>query len=189
MKIEYYQKYKELKKEKQIFCYSGAMHFNDVILLKELIEKILLVHDVENKQRRKLINILIEALQNTYIHGAGRIDASEKAGQECMLLLGKENQDFFIVLGNLIKKERVRELEEKLQKLIKMEINEIRELYLETLNKGELTEKGGASLGLVRMFIDSAKNSYYKFDEVDEYHAFFSIELTVTHELLKKNAK
>ena len=69
-----------------------------------------------------------------------------------------------------------------------MEINEIRVMYLETLNRGELTEKGGASLGLVKMFIDSGKKSFYRFDEIDELHSFFTIELIVTYDLLK-NAK
>jgi hypothetical protein len=179
MKIEYYQKYKELKKENHIFTYTGSLGFKDVILLKELIEKILLAQSAESKQKRKVMNILIEALQNIYLHGETHANNHDHPGQDCMLFLGKEAHSYFVVFGNFIKNRALPLLEQKLEQLTEMDIPTLRGLYLRTLDKGEITNKGGASLGLVKMFIDSGKNSFYKFDPVDEEYSFFSIELKV----------
>lgn len=177
--MEYFTKYKELKKDKYIFTYSGALEFKDVILLKELIEKILVIQSTGIKQKRRVLNILIEALQNSFLHGDNHHYNAENSSIDCMLLIGKEDGAYFIVLGNFIRNEAVPLLREKLDKLIHMDMSELRGMYLQTLDRGVITTKGGASLGLVKMFLDSSKNSTYQFHPFDEAYSFFSIELMV----------
>ena len=177
--MEYYQKYKELKKEQYIFTYTGALNFKDVILLKELIEKILVIQSAGTRQKKRIINILIEALQNSFLHGESQTTSPEQVSLDCMLLVGKEDNTYTIVLGNFIKISAIPMLKEKLDKLIDMDLQKLKSFYLETLDRGELTEKGGASLGLVKMLIDSEKNSSYHFYPFDKEYSFFSIELRV----------
>ena len=177
--VMYYEKYKNLKEENYIFTYTGTLNFKDVIMLKELIERILLIQDAGNKQRRKIINIIIEALQNSYLHGQSQSKDQESGGQDCLVLLGKEKESYFIVFGNYIKKSSMAILEHKLEALSGMEMEELRQVYLETLDKGEITQKGGASLGLLKMFLDSGKDSTYQFSSVDDEYSFFSLKLNV----------
>jgi hypothetical protein len=50
---------------------------------------------------------------------------------------------------------------------------------MEMLDRGEITDKGGAGVGLVKMFMDCKKNVSYSFYEVNEDVSFFAIELRV----------
>ena len=178
--FEYYQKYKDLKKDNYIFTYSGNLKFSDIILFKDLIEKILEMQSAENKQKRRIINILIEALQNIYCHGELQLNNLDQS-DDCLLLLKKENSIYHIVIGNFIKNSAIENLKTKLDNLNKLEIPDLKKLYREILSKGELTGKGGASIGLVKIFMDSSKNIAYEFKEIKKEHSFFTLEIKVSN--------
>ncbi len=175
--MEYYKKYLELKRDNHVFTYTGPLSFDDVVLLRQLIEKILELQEVENKQKRKIVNIIIEALQNIQLHGVS-ID-SDKSRRECFLFLGKENGYYILLIGNFVENKLINHLKEKIEALKHLSIPQLKELYLSTLDRGEISDKGGASLGLVKMFLDSSKNSNYDFNQVDDEYSFFTLEMKV----------
>ena len=178
--MQHYQKYKELTKNNEIFTYSGPLNFHDVIHWKELIEKLLIQQNVENKQKRRIINILIEGLQNIQLHGEPDKAVLVGSVRTCLILLIKELDEYVLIFGNYIKKNERRGLEEKIVTLENLNQAALKQLYMQKIEKGEITEKGGAGLGLIKMFLESNKNTSYSFQSINDLHSFFTLELRVS---------
>ena len=176
--MEHYQKFRDLKREHHIFSYTGPLGFEDVISLHQLIEKILIIQKTDVRQKRRIVNIIIEGLQNIQLHGAKGAE-NNSVGKDCLFMLGKKQDVFFLVLGNFITSDIIDVLKAKLEELNHMDMAHIKALYMEILEKDEINSKGGASLGLVKMFMDSNKNFKFNFHKVDDQYSFFTFELNI----------
>jgi hypothetical protein len=176
--MDYFQKYKDLRKENHVFTFTGNLNFQDVILLKELIEKLMVLQNADNKLKRRVVNILIEALQNIHNHG-GKGTNNPDAGYDCLLRVCKDYDGYILLSVKYVYKSSLEVFLKKLQKLDYLNLPELKQLYMEMLDRGEITDKGGAGVGLVKMFMDCKKNVSYSFYEVNEDVSFFAIELRV----------
>ena len=176
--MDYLQKYIDLRLENHIFTYTGNLNFQDVILLKDLIENMMVLQNADNKLKRRVVNILIEALQNIHKHGRKRENHPD-SGYDCLLRVCRDDTDYILVSGNYVHKCSLHVFRNKLHKLDTMSVPELKQLYLEMLDKGEITDKGGAGVGLVKMFMDCNKHVSYSFYDVSEEVSFFAIELRV----------
>jgi hypothetical protein len=60
-----------------------------------------------------------------------------------------------------------------------LEKEQVHSLYLEILDKGEISNKGGAGLGILRVLKDSGSKLDFNFQEIEENRSFFSMEIKV----------
>ena len=56
---------------------------------------------------------------------------------------------------------------------------EIYNLYLDILDRGRISEKGGAGLGILRVMKDSGQNVEYDFVVDETQRTFFSMEIKI----------
>lgn len=161
-----------------IFGYRGT-------LTNELITSILQLADVKLKElkapfkkKKAIINILIECLQNILYHSEATQEAG-LLGPQCIFLLGKTDEKFFIQIGNYVQNGVKSLLKSKLDYMNTLQQDEIHNLYLEVLDKGQISEKGGAGLGILRILKDSGQQVDYEFFPVDDASSFFCMEINV----------
>src|SRR5207302_1113743 len=128
-------------------------------------------------------HILVECLQNVYHHKEALKEADENLEEEkssaiFMIAKGKENS-YRIITGNFILNENADELRSKLEKISSMNNEDLRAYYLETLSTTELSDKGGAGLGMIDIARKSGHKLDYKFDKVSEQYSFFSLGVII----------
>lgn len=119
---------------------------------------------------KRIFSILIEGLQNILIHGE-----TTDEGQPALLIVASNESHYRIVLGNVALAADREKLVNYLNKLNRMDEEEVKAFYLEILNNGLISSKGGAGLGFITMRMKSKGQLNYRFDELGDDLLFFSI--------------
>jgi hypothetical protein len=136
----------------------------------------------EPRRKKKFYHILVECLQNVYHHMESLQDGDVKDAEErtAIFMIGKgSGESYQIITGNLILRDKVADLKSKLEKINTMNPEELRAYYLETLSSTELSDKGGAGLGMIDIARKSGHRINFNFNEVSDKYSFFCLEVTV----------
>ena len=128
---------------------------------------------------KRVFSILIEGLQNILIHGE-----RTNGEQLSLLIVAANEQRYRVILGNGALPADKDKLIGYLEKLNGMTEEEVKAYYLEILNNGLHSSKGGAGLGFITMRMKSKGQLRYTFEESPEGLLFFTIET----DLIRKDA-
>ncbi|QKG79016.1 SiaB family protein kinase [Tenuifilum thalassicum] len=128
--------------------------------------------------RKRVFHIMIECLQNITKH-SDDYDEKEKHIGNGLFVVGKERDSFYIVTGNLIRNDKVSMLEQRIEKLNNATPSQLKEMFMEQMVQGEITEKGGAGLGLIDIARKSKRKLYYHFVPYKNNRHFFILAVTI----------
>ena len=138
--------------------------------------------DVKNEKlviKKKVFNVMVECLQNIVKH----IDDADKTGediQDGIFMLGKDNEGYFLVSGNIIANEYIAELENKILEVNNLNRAELKELYIQKLQGLPLTDNGSnAGLGLIDIARKSGQKLEYGFQIINEKISFYTLHTKV----------
>jgi hypothetical protein len=127
------------------------------------------------KRSRRVGHVLIEALQNISRHGWVDVQGETPF----FLTLEQTPLGFQIQTGNIVDFDMASELRQRLAAVNGMSRDELRKAYVETLCEGELSERGGAGLGLLSMAKRSEGPLNYQFAECGSELFLFTLSVLV----------
>jgi hypothetical protein len=153
----------------------------------ELLESIYQMMDTHLKEanespakRKKFFHILVESLQNVF-HHQEKVDAAAYDVQSSGFIVSRpDTTTYRITTGNYIRNSAVDKLKERINKVNGLSPQELREHYRQSLTETELSEKGGAGLGIIEMVRKSGRQLDYEFIKVDDTFSFFSVAVTLS---------
>ncbi|MBU8892259.1 MAG: SiaB family protein kinase [Bacteroidales bacterium] len=87
--------------------------------------------------------------------------------------------NYLIHTGNIILNENVELIINKLDGLNNLGENEVNELYKESLSNAEISEKGGAGLGLIVMSRITGHKIKYDFEKINDKFSYFAMQLNL----------
>jgi hypothetical protein len=123
--------------------------------------------------KKKASFLMAECFQNIVRHGEsldGEIHATTNEG----FFLTKNWQDiYYITSGNLIETRKIDNLQRQLEKVNSLDKDELKVLYREVLENEEISDKGGAGLGLIEMARKSGQKLEYVFKDFNSKFALF----------------
>ncbi len=132
--------------------------------------------DEEKKVKKKVFNVLVECLQNVSRH------AEPDKGQDhesSILLIGKNENIFFIITGNMMASDKMDDLKNKLEQINGLNPEELRNKYKEMINNTDFSSKGGAGLGLLDIARKSANKFEYDFRKLSEKKTYFTLKVNI----------
>jgi hypothetical protein len=94
-------------------------------------------------------------------------------------VVGERKDYYYIITGNVVKAQKVPKLERQLEKLNGMEIGDLVKLHKAQMMDGEISEKGGAGLGLIDMIRKTGEKYIYQFLKLDMENHYFILKVTV----------
>lgn len=161
--------------------FSGEFHFTTInFILSQAKEKL---DDLEVKTvlRKRVIHILIESLENIYKYTKLNIEG-EYANVDFFskVSLEKNNDSFIITTGNTILNSDIELLRTKIEKVNSLNRDKLQEFYKEILNNGEISDKGGAGLGIIDMAIKSGNPIGFKFVQENDKYSFYEIKIVIS---------
>ncbi len=162
-----------------VLSYKGEVH-------TELLESIYssmddhFVAESNSKQRKRFNNVLIEALQNVFHHQSEVDTSSIKDPDPSGFIILDVGPKYKIVTGNYIYNNIIKDLEQKIEEVNKLDADQLRVLYQETLAATELSPKGGAGLGLIEMVRRSGHPLEYEFRKINDDISFFCLSVTLS---------
>ena len=129
--------------------------------------------------KRKVFNILVECLQNVIKHGEHLENPDPNLGNVPTLMIGREQEYYTIASGNAVLSKNVAALKTRIDQINKLDKEGLKSMYKQIMRNNDISEKGGAGLGLVDMARKSGKQLSYHFDEIDDKFSFFSIKTII----------
>ncbi|HLU86705.1 MAG TPA: DUF6272 family protein [Taishania sp.] len=156
--------------------YEGEFATSLIRVLAENVEFMLLEFGESRQLVKRMFSIIIEGLQNIYLHG-GIEDGLQKA----FLIISKQTSKYTITMGNVISKSEQKSLNQTIDEINNMPDEELKELYITKLKNGFLNSKGGAGLGLVTMRMKSNQPLEYSFHSLKDNQTFMIISVNVAN--------
>ncbi len=147
-----YDIFKELEQEKISLAYFGV--FNDKItnLLISLSEDYLQRQDKLKKLSKKTSFLIAESFQNIVRHGVvNKEDILEKNLSKDFFQLSVQGDRISISSANVITNKEAQEFSNYIDNINELDAEGLKNLQLQTLSRANLSEKGGAGLGIIEM--------------------------------------
>jgi hypothetical protein len=176
-----YDLHRTMMSQKLILVYQGDFTQESTKSILAMAERNLDSSGEEGNIKRKVFNVMVEALQNIVKHSDELVDGQMRS-HAAIFLIGKEENRYSIMSGNPIRKSNVAGLEQKLQHINSLDKDGLKELYKEIIKNTTISEKGGAGLGFVDMARKSGEKLAFDFPEMSAEYCFFCLTVHVARE-------
>ncbi len=178
-----YQLFQDIQQGTLEYCYRGVFNRSITESILSLAETNLKKEQNFSSVKRRVYFIMVEGLQNITRHQELNPENEETVG---IFLIQMRDGHFFITTGNVVDNEKVPDLQEKLEMVNSLDSASLKKYYLEVLENGELSKKGGAGLGLIEMCRKSGNKLYYSFRKINEKISYFYFNTKVPSQLVEK---
>ncbi len=164
------------------YCLLYNGHFIDAVTSKIInITKVSLIQrgDLIRTQNR-FAYLIAECFQNIIRHGGHKERTIDEDPLPGFFMAKIKNGFYDLVAGNLINDTDIPPLKTQFDTVNALNQDELKALYNKTLAEGELSEKGGAGLGLIDMARKTAQKIEYKFLNTTELKSMFYQRVVMT---------
>lgn len=167
-----------------LFYHNGNLSQNVIATMGDALKLRLESEDTSGPKARKLFSSFIEMVQNA-LHYSPDVPGSngEKAGA---IAIGKRDEKYYIVCGNLVEKKYAERIREKIEPLRSMTLDEIKKAYREQLRNDHHTQHDhvskGAGLGFLTVARDASEPIEYSLIDMPGHEndlAYFYLKATI----------
>ncbi|WP_102347589.1 SiaB family protein kinase [Bacillus sp. Marseille-P3661] len=172
-----------LKSNQILITFSGKLTQGLIEELGEAVRKYLETEDRPQKEIFNVFSIFIEQTQNikNYCFTKENTESYETISGSCIVTIGKlDDGQNYILSGNLLEKNDIKPLVDKIDHLIPLNNVELKKLYKEALKKDiSLTNNSSAGLGLIDMARKASQPLEYSIIDVDQNYSFFTLKAVI----------
>ncbi len=175
-----YDFYKTMKAHEITLVYEGEITHQITKAFTSLAESNMKEEAETGPVQKRVFHVMVECLQNISKHAEdnSNIEDNSFSGRG-IFLVSKGDQEYNITTGNIIDNRRIKELKDMLERINKLDKPGLKELYKEQIQKGKLSDKGGAGLGFIDIKRKTGKQLIYHFLPITEYTSFFLLTSSV----------
>ncbi len=178
-----YDLHRTMMAEKLILVYEGDFTQESTKSILSMAERNLDSAGESSGTKRKVFNVMVEALQNIVKHSSEQgLQAGSLISRSAIFMISKDDLRYCVMTGNPIPKSRVAKLTNNLTELNNKDKEGLKEMYKEIIKNTQISEKGGAGLGFVDMARKSGEKLGFSFAEMDSEHDFFCLKVTISRE-------
>ncbi len=176
--MELYNRFRTMMDNHIVLSFKGEITSDIITMILQIME--LKMDEVQEKGavKKKIFNILVECMQNLYHHSEAIDD--DLHTKSAMLELKFDDEFYYITTGNYIKMEGVAKLKDRIIRVNSLSKDELRQYYREILDNNQISNKGGADLGMIDMARKSGEKLDYEFVDVNADFAFFGLKVKVS---------
>lgn len=174
-----YDLHRTMLKQSLLLVYEGEFTQEITKSVLAMAERNMDSFGEESKIKKKVFNVMVEALQNIVKH-SDSFDEEKYGKNNAIFLLGKRDDAYIITTGNAVEVYKVEELVEKIEHLNSLDKQGVKEAYRTQLKMRQMSEKGGAGLGLIDMVKKTGNKLIYDMERINDELNFFSLKVTVT---------
>ena len=176
-----YDLHRTMMSQNLILVYQGDFTQESTKYILAMAERNLDSSGEESSIKRKVFNVMVEALQNIVKHSDELVDGQIRS-HAAIFIIGKEKNRYSIMSGNPIRKSNIDRLKQALEHINGLDKDGLKELYKEIIKNTTISEKGGAGLGFVDMARKSGDKIEYSFPELNAEYSFFCLKVNVARE-------
>lgn len=163
---------------KSILSYQGPLSFSTIDWLLSEFKMAAQDHDLSFKTYKKMISIMIEALENiTKYSDQTNCNGEVKLGFCPSCQISRYASSIELVTRNPVKNKDIDPLRARIDNVNSRNREELRELYKSTITNGEFTAKGGAGLGFIEMAKTAGNKLEYDFQDLTKDYSLYTFRV------------
>ena len=163
---------------KVILIYEGDFTQETTKSILTMAERNLESSGEESGIKKKIFNVMVEALQNIVKHSDDAKEG-ENGHHAAIFLISHAQSQYSIMSGNPIKNENIPNLKGALERINSLDKDGLKELYKEIIKNTTISEKGGAGLGFVDMARKSGEKLEWSFLPMNDEFSFFCLKVNI----------
>lgn len=175
-----YDFYKKMKKSNISLAYEGEISHEITKAFSSLAESHIAIDNESNSLQKRVFHVMVESLQNISKHSAERKIPTSIINGHGLFIISKNDNEYCITTGNVVKTTEVPELEETLNRINSSNKKSLKELYKTKIKKGRLSAKGGAGLGFIDMVRKTGEQLIYSFLKLNDKKSYFILTSTIS---------
>ena len=179
MDINIYDLYNKMEQDSIMLSFKGNVTSELLTSILQIMESKMEKLNEPNRIKKKVYNILVEALQNLYHHLDKQPDSAPQGHNTVIFMIGKTSEAYSIFTGNYIANVNAVKLRNRIEKINSLEPEELKAYYKEVLNNGMMSDKGGGGLGMIDIARKSGQRLDFDFQKVDEEFSFYSLNINI----------
>lgn len=163
-----------------LLSHIGQLSYNTIGILLRQLEQLMKDLHIEEITRKKIYAVMVECLENIDRHKHPELQGLNLDSEfDTHFLLEFIDDSFIIITGNAIINSAIDDLQERLDTVNKLDEKELKKLYRKKLLTGEISEKGGAGVGIIDMAKITQNKIEYSFKPINEELSFYQIKLKI----------
>jgi len=180
--------FEELQHDTLSFFYQGGFsdEITDMIIN---LSNFYLEQSEFSKLRNRVSFLMVECFQNIIRHGDEAKVEKHNTISDNLFFTRNIGNTFFITSVNPIENEHIPPLRSKLQNVNTLSPAELKSLHSEVLKNESLTNKGGASLGLIEMARKSGQKLEFDFEKIDDHKSHFYLQVKINSDAVEEAKK
>jgi hypothetical protein len=156
--------------------YKGPLDHETMKFFARMAEEKITKRCNDASVKRKVFHVMVEMIQNITRHSA---NSDESGSGNGIFVIGERKEYYYIITGNVVRSSIVRDLEDTIERLNELDKSALNDLHKYQMQTGELSEKGGAGLGLIDIIRKTGEKYNYQFLRLDQNYHFFVLKATV----------
>ncbi len=158
-----------------ILNFEGLIDFQTSEVLLQQVKNDLDSHPISKTLKKRIYSVMVECIENVMRHS----DSKMVKGYQPSIRLEKTHELYEIVAGNIISNLKVGLLEEKLEKIVHSNEEQLHEMYEKQIDRDAILVTDGAGLGFLTMALKSGRPIEYKITEVNDEFSVFELCVSI----------
>jgi len=163
---------------KPILTYRGPLSFSTIEWLLSEFKRAAQDHDISFRTYKKMISVMIEALENISKYSDQFTCEMEEGSGFCPSChITRSEEGLELETKNPVRKEDVMTIKKRIDMVNQHDRDALKSLYKEIITNGEFSEKGGAGLGFIEMAKTANNKLEYKFDQLSPEYSLYTFRV------------
>ena len=179
----FYDIQESLSRSGIIFIYNGPMSQKTLIEVAQLIRSNLKSDEVVQGSIQRIFAVFIEQAQNILKYSADREKTQEGAEAGIGIISILKKQKYYVIQsGNIVQNNRRKILEEKLNHLVTLSAEDLKQFYRETKREArKISGIESAGLGLIDVARKADRPLEWYFKTLNGETSFFTLRVFIEH--------
>jgi hypothetical protein len=165
-----------------ILSFNGFISEGILFALGDALKKKMSLDETNISTMKRVFSVFVEQAQNIIRYSAETLTQDDREGSRIssgLITVGFEGGRFFVVCGNIMRREDADPLQARLEKIRNLDPAGIKAYYLEKIKDADEPASKGASLGLIEIARRASEPIQYDFLEVDERTTFYCMKVFI----------
>lgn len=171
-----YLLHKKMKEHNISLIYAGDFNQEIAKSVLSMTEKNFDSEGVDSSVKKKVFNIMVEALQNICKHQQTDINDENTTP---IFIVGNDEEGVIVISGNPILNSKIQLVKDKIDKVNSLDKEGLKQFYKEARLNSTISEVGGAGLGFIDMARKSENKLDYSFEYINDSISFFILKSKV----------
>jgi hypothetical protein len=162
-----------------IFSFTGYISEGILKALGDALRQKIRLEATDTRTVNRVFSVFVEQVQNIIRYSAERIEHQDEPPVELssgMITVGSDNGRFFVICGNVIRREDAGVLAARLQELAGMDSTELRRFYKEKLREPPDEGSKGGSIGLIEIARRASEPIQFDFQHLSDAQSYFVLK-------------